>query len=271
MLRNRIDIISVLVVFVVTIFRIYFVLSGQEFSLVFFLLTLLGISSVWSIKHNYIHAAIFTNKKINSLFGKVLSVNTGTPVINTVIVHIVTHHQHNNDEHDWTSVNYAKPFKWKLMTMLIYPFIVLPELIKGKKEHLKNTKSDNLKRQIFFDNLLIFSTLILAFAWSPISAFWYVLIPIIYGQWFLVALNYMQHQGCDHDSQFDHSINYTGRLYNLLLFNVGYHTAHHEFPNEHWSKLPQIHRKNITPNINPDLEKSNFLRSLVFDYILKFE
>lgn len=33
-------------------------------------------------------------------------------------------------------------------------------------------------------------------------------------------------------------VSYYGRLYNSLWFNDGYHAEHHQFPSEHWTRLP---------------------------------
>jgi len=142
-------------------------------------------------------------------------------------------------------------------------------MIKKKKVYLASNKNTDKKKQIQQDNLSIGLMIILALLWSPVSAILYIIIPIIFGQWYLITQNYMQHKGCDHNSEFNHAVNYTGKLYNILLFNVGYHTAHHQYPNKHWTMLPGLH-KNISNKINPQLNKPSFFKSLLLDYILKF-
>ena len=43
---------------------------------------------------------------------------------------------------------------------------------------------------------------------------------------------------------------------NFLLFNNGFHTAHHENAGLHWSKLPEAHAK-IAQHINPVLNQKS--------------
>jgi fatty acid desaturase len=45
------------------------------------------------------------------------------------------------------------------------------------------------------------------------------------------------------DNEFEASYNITGRLFNLLTGNLGYHTAHHHKQGLHWSQLPALHEQ----------------------------
>jgi len=269
MLRSKYDIASFALVVALSLLRLWLVATEQGFHLVAFSITIFGMMSLWSIKHNHIHLPIFKTKKLNKLFSKLLSFNTGTPCENTAIIHIAIHHQHNNSEEDWTSLHFAPSFKWSFLSLLAYPFFIVPQMLKKKNRYQTGSKNKTRNSKIKGDNIAILCMVILALLWSPTSALWYVILPIIFGQWFLISTNYMQHHNCDHHSEYDHSINYTGKLYNLLLFNVGYHTAHHKFPNKHWTQLPLLH-KSIANNIDPLLNKPSFFKSIFFDYLIKF-
>ncbi len=52
-----------------------------------------------------------------------------------------------------------------------------------------------------------------------------------------MLFNYDQHVHTDPWSKHNHSRSWDGKLLNFLLFNNGYHLAHHENPATHWSKL----------------------------------
>jgi fatty acid desaturase len=73
-----------------------------------------------------------------------------------------------------------------------------------------------------------------------------------------VAINLLQHQGCDHSSPHNHSRNLTGAMVNWLFLNNGYHTAHHQRPALHWSLLPEYHQREIAPHIRADLSQRSF-------------
>src|SRR5690554_8039046 len=57
----------------------------------------------------------------------------------------------------------------------------------------------------------------------------------------LLDNTYQQHQGLDLSSDLRAPRNTTSKLYNLISWNLGYHTAHHLHPGVHWSKLPALH------------------------------
>jgi fatty acid desaturase len=68
----------------------------------------------------------------------------------------------------------------------------------------------------------------------------------------MIFINFIQHVHCDPWSSHNHSRNFVSRFGNFLVFNNGYHTAHHEHPGAHWSKLPELHAR-IASEIDPDL------------------
>ncbi len=80
-------------------------------------------------------------------------------------------------------------------------------------------------------------------------------------RWSMIFINYIQHVHCDPWSEHNHSRNFVSKLGNFLVFNNGYHTAHHESAGLHWSKLPAAHAK-IAHLIDPALNQTEHLRVL---------
>jgi hypothetical protein len=54
---------------------------------------------------------------------------------------------------------------------------------------------------------------------------------------------------------------------NFLSFNSGFHAAHHEFPELHWSQLREFHNL-LAPEIDPRLIQHNMLRNFIEQYVL---
>jgi fatty acid desaturase len=85
-----------------------------------------------------------------------------------------------------------------------------------------------------------------------------LLIPAFFALWTIMLFNYDQHVHTDPWSKHNHSRSWDGKLLNFLLFNNGLHSAHHENPGVHWSKLPEVHAA-VAPLIDPVLiERSLF-------------
>ncbi len=87
------------------------------------------------------------------------------------------------------------------------------------------------------------------------------------GLWGMMFINYIQHVHCDPSSRYDQSRNFVGPVANWLVFNSGYHTAHHEKPGAHWSTLPELHRA-IAEQINPELNQGSIAGYLLRTYLL---
>jgi fatty acid desaturase len=85
--------------------------------------------------------------------------------------------------------------------------------------------------------------------------------------WTIHLFNYEQHVRTDPWSKHDHSRNFVSPVLNFLLFNNGYHTAHHENPGLHWSRLPDAHVK-IADAIHPDLKQGSLWWYWLKQYVL---
>ena len=83
-----------------------------------------------------------------------------------------------------------------------------------------------------------------------------------------MASNYLQHADCEVGSEYNHSRNFTGKLFNFMFLNVGYHTAHHLHDRIHWTELPALHEQ-IQHNIKPEMCKSSFIGYILYDLGIK--
>lgn len=63
--------------------------------------------------------------------------------------------------------------------------------------------------------------------------------------------DYQNHVGCDEASSYSFANNVLSERYNWVRCNFGYHTAHHYYPDAHWTELPSLHEQ-IAPKIPAD-------------------
>lgn len=267
MLQHKIDryvVMLLLVLGVTKIMAIYLISSFEWLWMLFFCF---ASCVVWSIKHNHIHLPIFAHKILNRITDFGIMIHSGTGVTNTWIIHVVNHHPNNNNEKDWTSISKGPGFKNKLLDLITYPFWIVALLVRKRSVYKSQLSNQRIKKRMLFESIIMISFMIAGFWIHPINFLLFFLIPALFSQWFLIASNYLQHDGCDVNSAFDHSNNISGRLYNLLLFNVGYHTAHHEKPGMHWSGLKKYHNKHLASHIGEQRIKSSLISFLWSEYV----
>ena len=214
-------------------------------------------------KHNHIHCRTFSNRTWNRAWEFVLGICTGQSTAAIIPVHNERHHARNHSDEDFvrsTIVNFRR--NW--LNLAAFPFRVVWLVHRNKSEDVAGwrERKPRLWRHLQQERaaVIIFIVVLLTINWK--ATLLYVALPWAFGQWGIVTINLLQHQDCDHDSEFNHSRNLTGRFVNWLFLNNGYHTAHHLRPTLHWSRLPEFHRTSVEPFMRRELNHHSFFACL---------
>ncbi|MCA9155711.1 MAG: fatty acid desaturase, partial [Planctomycetales bacterium] len=232
------------------------------------------------IAHNHNHRPTFTGRRLNNGFGHLLTVFYGYPTLMWIPTHNLNHHRFVNRPGDAT-ITWRYTNRNHLMMVLAYPFV--SGYFQGDpiKHYINRTKSANrhLYSRIWFQyvwwisvyiGLLILAAMLHHRTRTGLGLYvWFfsLILPAICSVTLIMVFNYIQHVHADAWSEHDHSRNFTGRLFNFLFFNNGFHTAHHERPALHWSHLPEAHAE-LAGEIDPRLNERSVCWFLVRQYLL---
>jgi fatty acid desaturase len=214
--------------------------------------------------HNTVHTPVFYNNLANRVFKVILSCHYGQPVTVFVPVHNLSHHKWTQSPRDITRSHKAR-YSWHLLNLLFAGSTWGGAALRDDIRYLREQR--RLGRRIWNDfvweaaGVLTFvAVLVLINPWKFLFCW---LLPTQFGQWAITAVNFIQHDGCDDDqSGYNHSRNFVGPIFNLLLFNNGYHTIHHMRAGLHWSVTPEHHARLVRPHIHAALEEPNLLAYL---------
>ena len=267
MLRQAAD-VRTLIYMAVTTALLVVQWSRDSFSPVLFIACLFMAVSVAVIAHNHNHLTIWKSKTLNAFTDYWLTLFYGFPAFAWVPTHNQNHHKFNNREGDYT-ITYRYTEKTNLFTLLTYPTVSGLHQQKAIGGYLKKQYRINRSRFWFCISqyLLLLSFLVAAFAIDWQKALLYIFIPQQVSLFVVLIFNYVQHVHTDEESPVNHSRNIVGPLMNWLLFNNGLHTAHHDNPGLHWSKVPAAHAK-IADKNEPRLNEQSFWWFMIRVYIL---
>ena len=223
--------------------------------------------AVTVIAHNHNHLPIWRVPILNTLTDYWLTIFYGFPAFAWIPTHNLNHHVMNNREGDYT-ITYRVSEKNAWWTMLIYPSVSSWFQQKPIKDYLKKLQATDKRKFMLsimqYAALAVWIATFLILDWQ--KAILYVIIPQQVGLFAVLVFNYVQHVHADEESKYNHSRNFTGFL-NVLLFNNGYHTVHHERAGTHWSKTPEFH-KQIESKIDPALLERSFWWYIIRVYLL---
>lgn len=232
--------------------------------------------------HNHNHSPTFKNRKLNAFFSAWLSIFYFFPTFAWIPTHNLNHHKYVNKAGDATITwRYSKKNTWLIAST--YYFVSAYWQAEPIREYIAKARANNrsLYNQIRgqYATLFVVQAVLLgigigAALWHG-QAWWHGIvlwifgfaIPGMFANWSMIFVNYIQHVHADPWSEHNHSRNFVSRLGNWLVFNNGYHTAHHESAGLHWSRLPEAHAK-IAHLIDPALNQPSIFGFCLRAYLL---
>ncbi len=217
-----------------------------------------------TVTHNQMHLPVFRSRFWNSIYQIALTFAIGQPPTGIITAHNERHHKHPETELDFVRTDLVR-FRWNALNIIAFPFASIAAMYREKPSDLSawKTKRPLLFRQAILERAVFYPALLALLITDFRATALFLMLPWITAQLALVGMNLLQHQDCDHHSDFDHSRNLTGKILNWLLLNNGFHTAHHIRPSLHWSKLPNYHRSHIAPRMNPSLNHRSLIGLLI--------
>jgi len=266
MLRYRADIKTL--IFVATFFVLVAVQWIYEPKPFWLAIPLIAATCVFSFlgavaTHNTVHCPVFKNRGMNRFFQVVLTLTYGHPVSAYVPGHNLSHHKHTQSRRDVMRTTKVR-YRWNLLNGLLFMPTLGKDILFADMRYFKAMYRRNPPwfRQMMLESIIFVGTMaaLLFLDWKKFLL--YVLIPHQYAAWGIVTMNLLQHDGCDEDSEYNHSRNFVGKMVNWWTYNNGYHTIHHMEPGLHWSLLPAEHEKRVKPFIHPNLDQPSLLAYL---------
>lgn len=218
--------------------------------------------------HNTVHCPIFRSRTLNRLMQIALSLCYGHPVASYVPGHNLSHHRYLQTRRDIIRTNKMR-WRWNLLNQLFFFHSVAGAITRDEVAFARamwRRKSPWI-RQFLLETVIWLGVMGLALGLDWEKTLQYVIIPHQYAAWGIVGINFVQHDGCDADSPWNHSRNFVGRFVNWWVFNNGFHGMHHMEPALHWSLLPKAHAEKLHPHIHPALEQRSLLVYLFRAYV----
>ena len=223
--------------------------------------------AVTVIAHNHNHLPMFRNSALNHVVDYWLTVFYGFPAFGWIPTHNKNHHVLNNRAGDYT-ITYRLTEQNHLAMLLAYPSVSSYHQQKPIRDYLAQVKATDRSKYwaCVFQYVFLFAWIGVALAIDWKKALLYVVLPQQFGLFSVLVFNFVQHVHADEESPVNHSRNFTGFL-NVLLFNNGFHTVHHDKAGMHWSKAKEAHEA-IAHRIDPALLETSFWGYIFRNYFL---
>jgi fatty acid desaturase len=157
------------------------------------------------VNHNHQHCRTFLPDALNRIFSVLLSLAIGQPATAIVPMHNRNHHSHNNSSRDCVRASQVG-FRWNLLNLLAFPFLAVRRYALAKSREMRNWRKSEpaLYRQLRLERWIFYPTLILLLVFKPIETLIYIVCPYLFGQWSIIAINLVQHDGCDPRQRLPH-------------------------------------------------------------------
>jgi fatty acid desaturase len=210
--------------------------------------------------HNAMHTPLFYGKRWNRVWQCTLSMCIGFPVSIYVPVHNLSHHlglQTPRDVLRTTEVRH----RWNLANLVHHMVMGTVHLHILHVAYLNTMRRTHPRwlAQVLVELATVLTYFVtVGFAAGPFVAL-AVLASNVGGQLLMVGFGYVQHDGCDAASEYNHSRNFLSPIFNWVICDNGYHTAHHNKPGLHWSRGREAHARDVAPHMHPGLDERSLI------------
>ncbi len=229
------------------------------------------------LAHNHNHCPTFRSRRLNALFGYWLSLFYGYPTFAWVPTHNLNHHKYANKAGDAT-ITWRYTNRNDFLVASTYFFVSAYWQSEPIKTYIRKARLQNrplylliISQYVIWASfhIALFTLACVLFGFKQGAVVWVFAfgLPAFFALWTIMLFNYVQHVHTDPWSLHNHSRSFTGKALNFLLFNNGYHAAHHETPGAHWSTLSALHAE-IAAGIDPELKPGSFAWWLCKSYAL---
>jgi fatty acid desaturase len=221
------------------------------------------------VNHNNLHQGMFQSRRVNLAFRCVLSLASLYPVSANIPAHNLVHHHFDDDgQPDWADARQVR-FGWNLLNLVHFPNVAGPTTFDGVTRWGKGLGRAEFRRQYTTEMIFAFGITAGLLVYDFWTTLFFVMVPQLWGaRWFL-RINLIQHDGADITSEWNHSRNFVGRIFNWFMMNNGYHTIHHNRAGLHWSELADAHRREVVPRQDPSLDERSMVVYLLRTYVLR--
>jgi beta-carotene hydroxylase len=229
------------------------------------------------IAHNHNHCPTFRGRAANAVMSAWLSFFYGYPTFAWIPTHNANHHRFVNRPGDATATWRVTPRNGAFAALTFFfvsaaaqrPLIArfLGEARRRRPRAFALYLAEYVV--VFAGHAAVWSLAIAMHGVALGSRVYLAAIgaPALGALWGLMFTNYVQHVDCDPWSPYDHSRNFVSPWMNWLVFDNGFHTAHHRHPGLHWSRLRAAHAR-MAPLIDPRLVEGSIVGYCSKAYVL---
>jgi fatty acid desaturase len=231
------------------------------------LITFVACCASHVVVHNHNHQPIFTTDSANVAFNLLATFARGHCASDVYVAHVLNHHAEQGRAGDWIRPSLGGEGH-RLVRLARFIVRAAASMLRERRrlgwEGMWRLP-EPFRTSIVVEKIFL-PCVIVALALHDWRAFLlFCALPWAGALAWLVGVNYVQHEGCDPGNAYGHSRNFTGAFTNWLLFNNGYHTAHHLEPTLHWSELAHKHRS-IAALIAVELNQPSAARYMLREY-----
>ena len=221
------------------------------------------------IVHNHLH--IPTMKPgWNGIFSWLLAVSTMTTLQFAYAVHVENHHRdHMTEEDRFGVLGYSG--RWGLWEVMLCPLWFISNFVRSGKAKAIIQKWNRSRRwrqtELKLHSISIYCLAIGLLIINPANTLLYFVVPNLITIWMIIQTNHFQHIGCSGESDYTHARTIINPISNWLLFNSGFHLAHHLNPRLHWQDLRRYHFSEVAQHVPPQIVHNSILGCIYTLYL----